>query len=1192
LKLIKLTVFIIWALCITQAQAYTALPTSLDLISSTTNSSTGNYRLSWTGGHIGLPPPPSTFSLNSASQKSSLLAPSSKGLVTFSNFLFENGRKIATVPDFGGLSLSGKSSGTYDYYINSCTTSLNCINSNHVIVTVTQLNNVPTITNISDKTINEDSNTGNVAFSIGDIETSTNSLSLSRNSSNTALVPTDNIVFGGSGANRTVRVTPVANKYGSSRITVTVSDGNKTRSDTFVVKVNSVNDTPTISNISNKTINEDSNTGNVFFSIGDVETQASLLSLSRTSSNTALVPTGNIVFGGSGAIHTVRVTPVANKYGSSTITVTVSDGNKTKSDTFVVKVNPVNDTPTISYIPNKTFNEDSNTGNVAFSVGDVETSTSSLTLSRTSSNTVLVPTGNIVFGGSGANRTVRVTPVANKYGSSTITVTVSDGNKTKSDTFVVKVNSVNDTPTISNIANKTINEDSNTGNVAFSIGDIETSTNSLLISRKSSNTALVPTGNIVLGGSGANRTVRVIPVANKYGSATITVTVSDGNKTKSDTFVVKVNSVNDTPTITNITNKTINEDSNTGNIAFTISDLETSTSSLSISRKSSNTALVPTGNIVLGGSGANRTVRVTPVANKYGSATITVTVSDGNKAKNDTFVVKVNPVNDIPTITNITNKTINEDSNTGNIAFTIGDIETSTSSLSLSRTSSNTALVPTGNIVLGGSGANRTVRVTPVANKYGSATITVTVSDGNKTKSDTFVVKVNSKNDAPVIVQGTSTSLAVLEDTSKGLSLSAIDIDSSILTWSMHSNPSHGHTLMLSRGNSKTLTYRPVPNYNGSDSFKVRVSDGALTDVITVNVSVAGVNDTPTISNISNKTIDEDNHTGNIPFVIGDMETSTNSLYLSKTSSNTVLIPTGNIVFGGSGANRTVRVTPAADKFGSSTITVKVSDGNKTRNESFIVNVTSVIDLPTFSEISRQVIDEDESTNTLSFKIIGGDIEHFIWVSGSKEEGNMLFAQTSATVTSTSSSTRPYMYFDIKPDTNSVNSLSNRDWLVKVTPEADWFGEVLLTLTAIETGKYGEKKVLGKSNFSLAVNPVNDAPIISGEPDKEAFFNRLYSFTPDAVDIDSRTLSFSITNKPSWANFDTTTGELSGIPTEGDEVVCLSKPIVISVTDGEFVIPLPTFKIEVLRKRRVISFIHTDILGTPAAETDIDGELL
>ena len=197
--------------------------------------------------------------------------------------------------------------------------------------------------------------------------------------------------------------------------------------------------------------------------MGDVETAAGSLTLTRTSSNTALVPVANIVFGGSGANRTVTVTPAANQSGTTTIRITVSDGAATAFDEFVLTVAAVNDAPTISNIANRTVNEDTSTGAVAFTVGDVETAAGSLTLTRTSSNTALVPVANIVFGGSGANRTVTVTPAANQSGTATIRITVSDGTATAFDEFVLTVAAVNDAPTISNIANRTINEDTSTG---------------------------------------------------------------------------------------------------------------------------------------------------------------------------------------------------------------------------------------------------------------------------------------------------------------------------------------------------------------------------------------------------------------------------------------------------------------------------------------------------------------------------------------------------------------------------------------------------------------------------------------------------------------------------------------------------------------------------------------------------------
>lgn len=65
--------------------------------------------------------------------------------------------------------------------------------------------------------------------------------------------------------------------------------------------------------------------------------------------------------------------------------------------------------------------------NIPFVVGDNQQAAAALTLSGTSSNPAVITNANIVFGGAGANRTVTLTPVAGAVGSSTITITVNDG---------------------------------------------------------------------------------------------------------------------------------------------------------------------------------------------------------------------------------------------------------------------------------------------------------------------------------------------------------------------------------------------------------------------------------------------------------------------------------------------------------------------------------------------------------------------------------------------------------------------------------------------------------------------------------------------------------------------------------------------------------------------------------------------
>jgi hypothetical protein len=255
----------------------------------------------------------------------------------------------------------------------------------------------------------------------------------------------------------------------------------------------------------------------------------------------------------------------------------------------------------------------------------------------------------------------------------------------------------------------------------------------------------------VFGGSGANRTVTVTPAANQTGTANITVTVSDGSLSTPTSFQLTVNAVNDAPTITGIANQTTTAGTAVGPLNFTVGDVETAVGSLAVSGSSNNTTLVPNGNISFGGSGANRTVTVTPVAGQTGGATITVTVSDGPLSTPTSFQLTVLGANTAPTISAIGPQVTNEDTATGAISFTVGDTETVAGSLGVAGSSNNTTLVPNGNIVFGGSGANRTVTVTPAANQNGTATITVTVSDGVLSTPTSFQLTVNAINDAPTI---------------------------------------------------------------------------------------------------------------------------------------------------------------------------------------------------------------------------------------------------------------------------------------------------------------------------------------------------------------------------------------------------------------------------------------------------------
>ncbi|WP_107111577.1 Ig-like domain-containing protein [Shewanella algae] len=96
---------------------------------------------------------------------------------------------------------------------------------------------------------------------------------------------------------------------------------------------------------------------------------------------------------------------------------------------------------------------------------------------------------------------------------------------------------------------------------------------------------------------------------------------------------------------------------------------------------------------------------------------------------------------------------------------------------------------------------------------------------------------------------------------------------------------------------------------------------------------------------------------------------------------------------------------------------------------------------------------------------------------------------------------------------------------------------------------------------TVTPEPDNKAPSISGTPAGSVDQDSYYSFIPTATDPDQDPLTFSISNKPAWASFNTASGELSGTPLR--EHVGVSDNIIIRVTDGALSTDLAPFSVEV-----------------------------
>jgi VCBS repeat-containing protein len=249
----------------------------------------------------------------------------------------------------------------------------------------------------------------------------------------------------------------------------------------------------------------------------------------------------------------------------------------------------------------------------------------------------------------------------------------------------------------------------------------------------------------------ANGSFTYMPDANYNGPDTFTYKANDGSLDSDEATVsITVNAVNDAPSFTEGTNQAVDEDSGAQSVpnwAINISagPANESTQTVSFIVTNDNNALFSTQPDV--DSNGSLTYRSAP--DTYGSATVTVKAKDDGGTANGgqdtsalrTFTITVNPVNDAPGISNITNKTIEKDTSTGPIPFSVWDAETPAGDLTVAGSSDNPALVPNTNIVFAGSGANRTVRVAPASGQSGTVTITVRVSDGVPT-THSFVLTV------------------------------------------------------------------------------------------------------------------------------------------------------------------------------------------------------------------------------------------------------------------------------------------------------------------------------------------------------------------------------------------------------------------------------------------------------------------
>ena len=98
----------------------------------------------------------------------------------------------------------------------------------------------PRLSAVTNQAIPQDTSTGPLAFTVRDDE-GAEKVTLAATSSDSALIPNENIVFDGAGVNLTVQLTPAEEATGTATITLAATDATgRTANSTFTVQVNAV----------------------------------------------------------------------------------------------------------------------------------------------------------------------------------------------------------------------------------------------------------------------------------------------------------------------------------------------------------------------------------------------------------------------------------------------------------------------------------------------------------------------------------------------------------------------------------------------------------------------------------------------------------------------------------------------------------------------------------------------------------------------------------------------------------------------------------------------------------------------------------------------------------------------------------------------------------------------------------------
>ena len=413
--------------------------------------------------------------------------------------------------------------------------------------------------------------------------------------------------------------------------------------------------------------------------------------------------------------------------------------------------------------------------------------------------------------------------------------------------------------------------------------------------------------------------------------------------------------------------------------------------------------------------------------------------------------------------------------------------------------------------------ATRTFSGTPDNGDVGTISVKVMASDGQATVSDIFTIHIANSNDAPTVAN-LITDQAATEDQSFSFTFAAnvfADPDvGDILTYTATDGDGNALPSWLVF-NAATRTFSGTPDNGDVSAIVVKVTafDGLASVSTTFNLTVANVNDAPTVANpITDQTATRD-LAFNFTFAanafadvdVGDVLTYT------ATDADGNALPSW-LIF--NAATRTFSGTPDSGDVGTISIKVTASDGQTTVSDIFNLVVSAPNNPPTVANpIADQAAIEDQGFSfTFAANVFAdADIGDVLTYTATDSDGNALpswLVFNAATRT-----------FSGTPDNGDVGTIS-----VKVTAS-----DGHTTMSDV---------------FTIDIANVNDTPTVANPiTDQAATEDQSFSFTFAAnafADADvGDVLTYKATDAdgnalPSWLVFNAATRTFSGTPDNSD----------------------------------------------------------